>query len=120
MSARCAARPTTSPPAWARPSPACWRSRRSSILIAEQPGGKPGHPSGRCVEEIDLDDVDFVSNDELEEVLEDTPATPEQVDEVVRINTRPGCGAQDLVPGAGGPRAAGDRPGRRAAAVSPR
>jgi len=36
---------------------------------------------------IELDDVDFVSNDELEDALEDTTLTPEVADEVVRLNS---------------------------------
>jgi hypothetical protein len=38
-------------------------------------------------DELELDDVDFIPNDELEDALEDTTATPDQVEEVVRINT---------------------------------
>jgi len=37
--------------------------------------------------QIDLDDIDFVSNDHLLDVLEETTAAPEQVTEAVRINT---------------------------------
>jgi MFS family permease len=37
--------------------------------------------------QVDLDDIDFVSNDHLREVLEETTAAPEQVTEAVRINT---------------------------------
>lgn len=36
--------------------------------------------------EINFDQVDFVSNDELRAVLSETSATPEQVDEAVKIN----------------------------------
>lgn len=39
------------------------------------------------VAQVDLDDVNFVSNDELREVLEGTDATPEQIDVAVQINT---------------------------------
>ena len=39
------------------------------------------------IQQVELDNVDFVSNDQLEEALSDTTATPEQVDEAVRINT---------------------------------
>ena len=35
---------------------------------------------------VNLDNIDFVSNDQLKAVLSETPATPEQVDEAVRIN----------------------------------
>jgi predicted MFS family arabinose efflux permease len=38
-------------------------------------------------EEVDLDNVNFVSNDRLLEVMRQTSATPEQVEEAVRINT---------------------------------
>jgi predicted MFS family arabinose efflux permease len=37
--------------------------------------------------EVDLDNINFVSNDQLKSVLERTSATPAQVDEAVRINT---------------------------------
>jgi MFS family permease len=37
--------------------------------------------------QVDLDDIAFVSNDHLLEVLEETTAAPEQVTEAVRINT---------------------------------
>jgi MFS family permease len=39
------------------------------------------------IQQVALDNVDFVSNDQLEAALSDTTATPEQVDEAVRINT---------------------------------
>lgn len=37
--------------------------------------------------QVDLDNIDFVSNDRLTEVMEDTTATPAQVSEAVAINT---------------------------------
>ena len=37
--------------------------------------------------QVDLNQVNFIPNDALEEVLAGTTATPEQVDEAVRINT---------------------------------
>jgi MFS family permease len=37
--------------------------------------------------QVDLDDIAFVSNEHLREVLEETTAAPEQVSEAVRINT---------------------------------
>lgn len=37
--------------------------------------------------EINLDDVSFVSNDQLRDTLARTSATPEQVDEAMRVNT---------------------------------
>lgn len=40
------------------------------------------------IEQVDLDNVDFISNDLVEEVLKkETTASPEQIDEAVRINT---------------------------------
>lgn len=38
--------------------------------------------------EVNLDSITFVSNDHLREVLERTTASPQQVDEAVRINTK--------------------------------
>lgn len=37
--------------------------------------------------QVNLNEVDFISNDQLREVLEGTTASPEQVNEAVRINT---------------------------------
>jgi predicted MFS family arabinose efflux permease len=37
--------------------------------------------------EVDLDNINFINNDQLKGVLERTSATPAQVDEAVRINT---------------------------------
>jgi len=37
-------------------------------------------------EHIDLDNVNFVTNDQLESYLDDTPATEDEVDEAVQIN----------------------------------
>lgn len=39
------------------------------------------------VAQVDLDNVNFVANDQLREVLEGTDATPEQIDAAVEINT---------------------------------
>lgn len=36
--------------------------------------------------QVNLDSINFVSNDELKEILSSTTATPEQVDEAVRLN----------------------------------
>ncbi len=41
----------------------------------------------RVTAQVDLDNIAFVSNDRLQQVLADTAATPEQVAEAVRINT---------------------------------
>jgi hypothetical protein len=38
-------------------------------------------------EEVDLNNINFVSNNQLESLLADTRATPEQVDEAIRVNT---------------------------------
>ena len=37
--------------------------------------------------QVDLDNINFVSNDRLQEMLAGTTATPEQVAEAVRVNT---------------------------------
>jgi MFS family permease len=37
--------------------------------------------------QVDLDDINFISNDRLREALEETTAAPKQVSEAVRINT---------------------------------
>jgi hypothetical protein len=37
--------------------------------------------------QIDLDNINFVTNDRLVEIMQGTTATPEQVEEAVRINT---------------------------------
>lgn len=39
------------------------------------------------IQQVNLDQVDFVSNDQLAEALGETSATPDQIDEAVRINT---------------------------------
>ncbi|WP_245451250.1 hypothetical protein [Borborobacter arsenicus] len=41
--------------------------------------------------QVDLDNINFVSNDRLESTLTGTDATPKQVAEAVRVNTRRGC-----------------------------
>jgi hypothetical protein len=50
--------------------------------IAENPQLSPELQS-----QIDLDSVNFVSNDRLLTIMERTTATPEQVAEAVRVNT---------------------------------
>ena len=37
--------------------------------------------------QLDLDSINFVTNDRLLEIMQGTTATPEQVEEAVRINT---------------------------------
>lgn len=39
------------------------------------------------VAQVDLDNTNFISNDQLRDILVETDATPEQVDEAVQINT---------------------------------
>ena len=39
------------------------------------------------VERFNLDNINFIRNEQLKERLQQTTATPEQVDEAVRINT---------------------------------
>jgi hypothetical protein len=43
--------------------------------------------SAELEQEFDLDSINFIRNDQLKERLQQTAATPEQVDEAVRINT---------------------------------
>ena len=57
-----------------------------SATITTQLIGNPTIPK-ELKAQVDLDNVTFVSNDRLKEVLEGTTATSEQVDEAVRINT---------------------------------
>jgi hypothetical protein len=38
-------------------------------------------------EEVDLDNINLVTDERLLELMQGTTATPEQVEEVVRINT---------------------------------
>jgi len=56
------------------------------ITVLREVTAHPDIPAS-LVEQVDLDDVNFVSNDRLREVLEQTDATPVQVDEAVAINT---------------------------------
>ncbi|HYI14600.1 MAG TPA: MFS transporter [Thermomicrobiales bacterium] len=56
------------------------------LLLALSFTESPAIPD-EVVDYMELDDVDFVGNDELEEALEDTTLTPEVADEVVRINS---------------------------------
>jgi MFS family permease len=61
-----------------------------TALIATGLDESPALPPdlvGAIVDELELDDADFIPNDELEEALDETTATPEQAEEVVRINT---------------------------------
>jgi hypothetical protein len=56
-----------------------------SALIVNAVVDHPTIPPS-LVEQVNLDRVDFVSNDDLANVLSGTTATPEQVAEAVRIN----------------------------------
>ncbi|TQF69016.1 MFS transporter [Rhodococcus spelaei] len=55
-------------------------------LITTQLVDNPTIPAS-LKSEVNLDDINFVSNDHLKDVLDRTSATPEQVDEAVVINT---------------------------------
>ncbi|MCF3939319.1 MFS transporter [Gordonia tangerina] len=56
-----------------------------SIGVGQAVVDNPRLPDS-LVSQVDLDNVNFVSNDELREVLDATTATPEQIDEAVRVN----------------------------------
>jgi hypothetical protein len=61
-----------------------------AVLLAGYVEESPAVPPDlvdELTDELELDDVDFIPNDELEEALDETSATPEQAEEVVRINT---------------------------------
>ncbi len=57
-----------------------------SVMIL---GSLVNHPTlpASLQAEVNLDNINFVSNDQLDETLSATSATPEQVEEAVRINT---------------------------------
>jgi MFS family permease len=56
------------------------------LLLAISFAESPAIPD-EVADYIELDDVDFMSNDELEDVLDDTALAPEVADEVVRLNS---------------------------------
>jgi len=56
-----------------------------SLFITNGLAGNPDFPRA-LQRQINFDNVDFVSNDQLQEVLGSTTATPEQIAEGVRIN----------------------------------
>jgi MFS family permease len=61
-----------------------------SILITGSVAESPAIPPGlidEIADELELDDIDFVPNDELADALDETNATPDQAEEVVRINS---------------------------------
>ena len=57
-----------------------------SVMILSSLVNHPTLPASLQAE-VNLDNINFVSNDQLDETLIATSATPEQVDEAVRINT---------------------------------
>ena len=62
----------------------------SSLVMSnliENPVVDPEFKETELVQEFDLDNINFISNEQLVERLSQTTATPEQVDEAVRINS---------------------------------
>jgi len=57
-----------------------------SIFITTAVANNPAIPSA-LLRQVNLDNVNFVSNAQLLDIMTETTATPEQVDEAVRINT---------------------------------
>jgi hypothetical protein len=57
-----------------------------SSMIMYQVADNPQLPA-EVQSQIDLDSINFVTNDHLLEIMQGTTATPEQVEEAVRINT---------------------------------
>jgi MFS family permease len=57
-----------------------------SSMIMYQLADNPQLPA-EVQSQIDLDSINFVTNDHLLEIMQGTTATPEQVEEAVRINT---------------------------------
>lgn len=57
-----------------------------TILIAGSVAQSPSLPES-IYDDLELDNVDFISNEELEEVLLESDAPPEVVEEAVQINT---------------------------------
>jgi hypothetical protein len=55
------------------------------VIIASSVGRSPQIPPS-LIQQVNLDSVDFISNDQLLEALGSTTATPEQIAEAVRIN----------------------------------
>ena len=56
------------------------------------------------VDEVSLENANFVSNDQLRSLLEGTDATPSEVEEFVRINEESRLSALAIVPAARLPR----------------
>ena len=61
-----------------------------TVLSAGLASAADDHPDlpPELVEQVDLDNANFVSNDELRDVLEGTTATPEQVEHAVELNSQ--------------------------------
>ena len=59
-----------------------------TVLSTGIVGAVDDHPElpEELVAQVDLDNANFISNDELREVLEGTTATPEQVEQAVELN----------------------------------
>jgi MFS family permease len=63
-----------------------------AVAITSAVNSNPGIPQG-LINQVNLDSINFISNDQLEEVLSETTATPDQVTEAVAINTAARLGA---------------------------
>ena len=61
-----------------------------TVLSASLASAADDHPDlpPELVEQVDLDNANFVSNDELRDVLAGTTATPEQVEHAVELNSQ--------------------------------
>ena len=61
-----------------------------TVLSAGLASAADDHPDlpPELVEQVDLDNANFVSNDELREVLAETTATPDQVEHAVALNSQ--------------------------------
>jgi hypothetical protein len=57
-----------------------------SGMVMYQLADNPALPP-ELQEEVDLDNINFVTNDRLLEIMQGTTATPEQVEEAVRVNS---------------------------------
>src|SRR5215510_523812 len=84
---RCAAPPTISPGLWARRSPTRSRSGVLSASIMSDLVDNPVIPM-ELKAQVDPDAITFVGNELLQEALERTGATHDQVAEAVHINTQ--------------------------------
>jgi hypothetical protein len=56
-----------------------------SLIITSSLADNPTIPP-QLISQVNLNNVNFISNDQLLEVMANTTATPEQVEEAVRIN----------------------------------